>query len=213
MPSFICADNHDEQILVTILSSYSTSTRPPIFIQAYADRVHDVSGTLKCIERAGLLSIYQVLRVEDMTVANVLIDHRKVEATLLLNDLEEAKRIRQSGVLHWRKIDHQVRQVLEAWTSDGSNVRFDQASRIYAADKQPMRYFLSTSTSTVSVTELGGAVKQLEEQIQQISKELDVLRKSQQRIRDDLQHAQQVNAENTAQLRELVTVSSRDDAE
>jgi hypothetical protein len=209
MPSFICTDSHDERILVEILSFYSPSGRAPIIIHAYADRVHDISGTLKRNQQAGLLSIYQILRIENTTVTNVLIDSKSIEATILLNNLAEAKRIRQRGVLRGSKINQKVRQVLEAWTLDGSNVRFDQAFQTYHDDKQPIRYLRSTkTTSTVSSAEFVNAVKQLDGQIQQNSEEMAALTEGRQRILDNMQQASLVYVENTGKLKHLVVVST-----
>jgi chromosome segregation ATPase len=150
MSAFICSDSHDEEILLGLFSYYSRGYRPTIFVRKYSERVHNVSGTLDRINGGNLLSIYQVLKIDNVTVECVLIDFKQIEATILLNDLQHAKHIRQSGVLRWDKIDKKVKQVVEAWTYDGSNIKLDKAFRIYTNDKQPARYITSNNTQSLS---------------------------------------------------------------
>src|SRR5205807_1856803 len=111
MSSFICTNNNDEKILIEILSSYSSDHRPPIYVRTYTDQVHDISGTLENTKKANLLTIYDVLKIDNITVECVLIDVKQIEATILVENLDEIKKIRQNGILRWTKVDRKVKQV------------------------------------------------------------------------------------------------------
>jgi hypothetical protein len=203
MPTFICSDSHDEKILLELFSYYARGHRPPISVRKYSDRVHDISGTLERIRRANLLSIYEVLHIDNVTVACALIDSRQIEATILLEDLQDAKRIRQSGILRWEKVDQKVKQVVEAWTYDGSNIKLDKAFRIYTNDKQPARYFTSSNTQSLSTKELDLEIKRLNEQINQMNLTINELRKIRQTTIDDLEKMKKASGENKRKIREL----------
>jgi len=177
MSAFICSDNDDEKILLELFSRYSRGYRPMISVRKYAEQIIDVSGTLNQIRQANLLSILQVLKIDNITVACYLIDFRQIEATILLDNLEHAKRIRQSGVLRWQRVDRKVKQVVEAWTYDGSNVKLDKAFRIYTNDKQPARYFTSNNTQSLSTNELESDIKRLNDQINQMNQSINELKK------------------------------------
>jgi hypothetical protein len=206
MSSFICTDSHDEKILIEILSSYTRETRSTIFVQAFAEHVHDVSGTLKHIKQANLLSMHQVLRIDNTTVECVLIDDKKIEATILVDDLEQAKRIRASNILSWNKIHHKVRQVTEAWTLDGSNIKFGNAFRIYTNDKQLMKYFLSSSMSTETIEQVHCSLKQLNQQIDQTNDELRIIRQRRVDIVDDLNKIKQIRSNDKKKLANAILV-------
>jgi len=203
MSSFICTDVHDERILLELFSFYSRGYRPTIFRMKYSDKAHDVSGTLDRICRAGLLSIYQVLKIDNVTVECALIDFKQIEATILLDDLQHAKRIRQSGILRWDRIDKKVKQVAEAWTYDGSNVKLDKAFRIYTNDKQPARYFTSNNAQSLSNDELNIEIKRLEEQINQTNLSMNELRTIRQTTINNLENMKKASTANRKKIKEL----------
>jgi chromosome segregation ATPase len=203
MSSFICTDVHDERILLELFSYYSRGYRPTIFRMKYSDQAHDVSGTLDRIRRADLLSIYQVLKIDNITVECALIDFKQIEATILLDDLQHAKRIRQSGILRWDRIDKKVKQVAEAWTYDGSNVKLDKAFRIYTNDKQPARYFTSNNTQSLSNDELNIEIKRLEEQINQTNLSMNELRTIRQTTINNLENMKKASTANKKKIKEL----------
>ncbi|CAF1259296.1 unnamed protein product [Rotaria sordida] len=204
MLSFICTDNHDEKILIEIFSSYSFDRRPPIYVRTHSNKVHDVSGTLKHIKQANLLSIYDVLKIDNITVECALIDFKQIEATILLENLEQVKQIRQSEILHWDKIDRKVKQVVEAWTSDGSNIKFDKTFRIYTNDKQPIKYFLTHNTESLSIEELDIEVKHLNNQIQEIKTSMNELKTIRKTKTDEMNQTKKMNTHNKKKIRELI---------
>ena len=203
MSSFICSDNEDEQILLEILSSYSSDHRPPVYVRTYSDQVHDISGTLNYIKQANLLCIYDVLKIENITVECVLIDLKQIEATILIENLEEAKQIRQNGKLNWKKIDQKVKQVVEAWTVDGSNIKFDKTFRIYTSEKQVMKYFLTNSTQLLSIKELELSMKTLNDQIIQTKELMDQLVIVRQTILEEINQAKITTENNKKKIKEL----------
>ncbi|CAF3335461.1 unnamed protein product [Rotaria sp. Silwood1] len=204
MSSFICTDNHDEKILLEILSSYSFDRRPPVYVRAHSDKVHDVSGTLEHIKQANLLSIYDVLKIDNITVECALIDFKQIEATILIENLEQVKQLRQSEILHWEKIDRKVKQVVEAWTSDGSNIKFDKAFRIYTNDKQPIKYFLTHNTESLSIEELEIDIKCSYSQIQQMNTSMDELRTIRKTKLDEINQAKKASTNNKKKIKELM---------
>jgi hypothetical protein len=207
MPSFICSDNNDEQILLEILSSYSPDHRPPVYIRTYSDQVHDISGTLKYIKQTNLLSIYDVLKIDNITVECALIDLKQIEATILMENLEQVKQIRESGRLNWKKIDRKVKQVVEAWTVDGSNIKFDKTFRIYTNEKQSMKYFLSNNTQSSSSEELELEIKSLIEQIQQINESMNQLKFIRQTTTEEINQTKKACTNNKKKIRELTKVT------
>ena len=209
MSSFICTDVHDEAILLELFSYYSRGYRPTIFRMKHCDKAADVSGTLEQIRRANLLSVHQVLKIDNVTVECILIDLKQIEATILLDDLQRAKDIRQSGILRWQKIDGKVKQVVEAWTYDGSNVKLDKAFRIYTNDKQPARYFTSDNTQALSNDELNTDIKRLQEQINQMNLSLNTLRTIRQTTITSLENMKIASTTNKKKIKELNKVIYR----
>lgn len=203
MSAFICADNHDERILLEIFSRYSQGYRPTIFGRKFSQKVPDVSGTLGHIQRANLLSIYQVLQIDNITVECILIDLKQIEATILIEDLQHAKQIKQSGILNWQRVDKKVKQVAEAWTYDGSNIKLDKAFRIYTNDKQPARYFTSNNNQSLSSNEVRADIKRLSEQIQQMNSSVIELRKIQQTTVNNLEELKRETTANKRKIRDL----------
>jgi hypothetical protein len=206
MSSFICENNDDEKILIEILSSYSSDHRPPIYVRRYSDQVHDISGTMQYIRQANLLTIYDVLKIDNITVECALIDFKQIEATILIENLEEVKKLRQSEVLNWKKIDRKVKQVVEAWTCDGSNIKLDNTFRIYTNDKQPIKYFLSNNTQSLSIEELESNIKCLYEQIKQINESLNKLKTIRLITIDEINETKKTSTNNKKKLRELMKV-------
>ena len=206
MSAFICTDNHDEKILVEILTSYSLDQRPPIYVRAYSDKVHDISGTLKYVKQANLLSMYDVLKINDITVECALVDFKHIEATVLLENLEQARQIRKSGVLRWEKIDRKVKQVVEAWTYDGSNIKLDKTFRIYTNDRQPMKYFLTHSTQSLSIEQLEIDMKRSCEQIQQMYVSTNRLLAIRKTTTDKINKAKKASVNNENEINELTKV-------
>ncbi len=206
MSSFVCSDNHDEKLLIEILSSYSSDHRPPIYIRTYSDHVHDISGTLQNIRQANLLTIYDVLKIDDVTVQCTLIDLKQIEATILVENFEEMKKIRQSGILAWKSVDRKVRQVVEAWTHDGSNIKLDKTLRIYTNEKQSMRYFLSNNTQSLTIAELESDIKSSSEQIKQMRESLNKLKTIRQTTMEEINQTKKASANNKKKIKELMKV-------
>ncbi|UJR23176.1 hypothetical protein I4U23_026195 [Adineta vaga] len=203
MSTFICSDSHDEKILLELFTTYSTGYRPHIVCMKYCEQAPDISGTLNRIRRANLLSIYQVLKIDNVVVECALIDLRQIEATILLENLDHAKQIRQSGVLRWESVNKKVKQVVEAWTYDGSNIKLDKAFRIYTNDRQPLRYFTSNNTQSLSNDELNTEIKRLQEQIQQMNVSIDELRAKRQQTINDFENLKKSSSENTKKINDL----------
>ena len=208
MSAFICSDNHDEKLLLEIFSRYSQGYRPTIFGRKYSREVPDISGTLGHIRRANLVSIHEVLKIDNVTVECVLIDLKQIEATILVEDLQSAKQIKQSGVLHWQRVDKKVKQVAEAWTYDGSNIKLDKAFRIYTNDRQPARYFTSNNNQSLSTNEVQSDIKRLNEQIQQMNSSVIELRKIHQTTLNNLEELKRETNVNKKKIRDLNKVIS-----
>ena len=204
MPSFICCDHDDEQILIEIFSLFSSDHRPPIYVRAYSDHIQDISGTVQCIKQANLRTIYDVLKIENITGESVLIDARHIETTILVENLAEMKELRESERLNWKKIDGKVRPITEAWTSNGANIKLDGTFRIYTNDKQPIKYFLSDSTQSLSVEELTVEVKFLAEQIEQIHQSMKQLETIRQTTLDEIHQTTEISEMNREELKELL---------
>jgi hypothetical protein len=209
LSSFICCDNDDEKILIEILSSYSSNCRPPIYIRPYADQVYDISGTIQYTKQANLLTIYDVLKIENITVECVLIDFKQIEATILVENIIEAKNLRQNGRISWKKINRKVKHVTEAWTYDGSNVKLDSTFRIYTNDKKPIQYFLSNSTKSLSIEELKSEIKSSREQIQQMNESLNQLKTIRQTTMNDINQMKKESMKNKQTIDELIKKRDR----
>jgi chromosome segregation ATPase len=203
MSAFICTDIHDEKILLELFSYYSRAYRPTIYVMKFTDVVHNISGTLGQVRHANLLPIHQVLKIDNVTVECALIDFKQVEATILLDDLEHAKRVRQSGVLRWERVDRRVKQVVEAWTYDGSNIKLDKAFRIYTNDKQPARYFTSNNSESLSNDELISDITRLHEQINQVNVSITELKKIRQTTSDNLEKIKKDSNDNKMKIKDL----------
>jgi chromosome segregation ATPase len=203
MSAFICSDNHDEKILLEIFSKYVPDHRPMVSVRKYSEQAHNISGTLNRIRNANLLSIYEVLRIDNITVECALIDFRQIEATILIEDLQAAKRIRQSNVLNWKSVYKEVKQVAEAYTYDGSNVKLDKAFRIYTNDKQPVRFFTSNNTQSLSTNELELEIKRLNEQINQMNLSINEMKKIRQTTIDNCENMKRATTENKKKIKEL----------
>ncbi|CAF3898576.1 unnamed protein product, partial [Rotaria magnacalcarata] len=204
MPSFICSDKHDEEILLEILSSYALDCRPPIYIRAYSTKVHDISGTLKRIREVNLLPIYDVLKIDDVTVECALIDIKQIEATILIENLGPVKELRQNKLLRWERIDGKVKQVVEAWTFDGTNIKFDKTFRIYTNEKQPLKYFLTNNIQSLSMEKLEVDIKLSYSQIQDINSSMKELKGTRQTIADEMNQTKISIANSKTKINELM---------
>ncbi|CAF1187029.1 unnamed protein product [Adineta steineri] len=205
MPAFICTDNHDEQILLEILASYSSDDYyPPVYVRAYSDNIPDISGTLKHIKQANVISIYDILKIDNITVECALIDFKQIEATILLENLDEVKQIRESERLNWKKIDRKVKQVVEAWTYDGSNIKFDKTFRIYTNDKQAIKYFSTDNNQSLSIKELQVNIKQLNEQIKRMNESINILKIIRQTSMGEIEQTTRANTNNNNKIREIM---------
>jgi len=203
METFICSDRHDELILLDIFSKYPSNSRPRITVTKFSDKAPDVSGTLAQVRKAGLVPIYDILTITNPIAETYLIDNRQIEATILLQDLNQAKQIRQGNTLRWKIVDRKVKQVVEAWTIDGSNIKLDRAFRIYTNDRQPAKYFTTTNAQALSINELERDVKQLNTEIHQKTLSMNELRKIQQRITENLQQGKQSKIDIQQKINEL----------
>jgi len=206
MSSFVCSNNDDEKLLIDILSSYSSAYRPPIYVRKYANRVHDISGTIESMRKANLVTVYDVLKIENTTVACVLIDYKQIEATILVENLDEFRQLKSNGRLQWKQIDRKVKQVAEVWTFDGANVKLDSTSRIYTNDKQPRRFFLTDQTQTLAHDEYQADIRTLEDQIQDINDELNKLNMNKQRIHDEIKQTEKQSTDNKQKIDQLMKV-------
>ncbi|CAF1460702.1 unnamed protein product [Adineta ricciae] len=203
MSAFICSEYHDERILLELFTTYASGYRPVIFTMKYRDRTPDISGTLERISRANLLSFYQVLKIENVVVECALIDLKQIEATILIENLEAAKQLRRTGALLWESVNNKVKRVVEAWTCDGSNVKLDKAFRIYTNDRQPLRYFSSNTTQSLSNEELNKEIRDLQEQVNQTNVSIDDLKAQRQRAVSELETIKKSSVENQKKLKEL----------
>ena len=209
MPSFICSDHDDERILIEIFSLYSSDHRPPIYVYAYPDCLPDISGTVQCIKRANLSTIADVLKIDNITVECALIDFKQIESTILVQNITEAKKLRESGILNWKKIDRKVKQVTEAWTSDGSNVKLDSIFRIYTNDRRPIKYFLSTTTKALSMEELTMEIRSIAEQFERMKESLNQLKSIRQTTLDRITQTKEDRTINQQKLDELMEEQDR----
>lgn len=209
MSSFICTSNHDEKILLEILSSFSIGRRPPIYVRAFSDNVHDVSGTLKQIREANLLAMYDVLKIDNANVECILIDVKQIEATILIENFEKVKELKQSQKLSWEKIDKKVKQVAEAWTFDGSNIKFDKTSRIYTNEKQPIRYFLTTNIQPLSKEELEADIKSSSRQLEEVIISINELKANGKRMKNEMNECNKEIIINKKKIEELMKVSHK----
>lgn len=205
MSSFICADNHDEKLLIELLSLFTSDNRPAIVIRPYADHVHDISGTLERVQEANLLSMYDVLSIDCVPVQCLLIDHKQIEATILVEDLAEAKRIWQSGVLQWRSVTRKVRRVLDGWTRDGSNIKFDRIVRIYTSDERPTRHFRTAADPNVLKDDRDRTKGSMTAQM----RELNELKEDREKVNDQLEKLQQNCADQKQKRQPLMQVRSK----
>ena len=204
MPSFMCADNHDEKLLIEILSSFTSDNRPAIVIRPYAERVHDISGTLDRIREANLRSMYDILAVDSVPVQCLLIDDKQIEATILVENFAEAKRIWQSGVLKWPTVTRKVRRVLEGWTRDGSNIKFDPIVRLYTSDDRPTRYFRTDADPNVLNDDMDKTHGSMTQQM----RELNELKEDREKVNDQLEKVQRNWSDERQKLQSFTQVRS-----
>ncbi|CAF4388293.1 unnamed protein product, partial [Adineta steineri] len=160
----------------------------------------------KHIKQANVISIYDILKIDNTTVECALIDFKQIEATILLENLDEVKQIRESERLNWKKIDRKVKQVVEAWTHDGSNIKFDKTFRIYTNDKQAIKYFSTDNNQSLSIKELQVDIKQLNEQIKRMNESINILRIIRQTNMGEIEQTTRANTNNKNKIRELMKV-------
>lgn len=205
MSSFICTDRHDENLLIELFSLFTSNYRPTIFVHKFADHVHDISGTLERIQRANLLSMHQVLVIENVTVECVLIDEKQIDATILVENITEAQRLLQSGVLQWQNINGKVRRVVEGWTRNGSNVKFDRTIRIYTSHTKPTRYFRVGFDGKLLEDEMTEMKRLLHEQ----KNEINDLQREREMICQQLDKLKRSSTDEKQKLQKLVQVRFR----
>lgn len=205
MSSFICTDRHDENLLIELFSLFTSNHRPTISVHKFADRVHDISGTLERIHEANLLSMHKVLVIDNVTVECVLIDEKQIDATILIKNITEARCLWQSGVLRWQNINGKVRRVVEGWTRNGSNVKFDRTIRIYTSHTKATRFFRLDFDGKLLEDEISRMKRSFNEQMNEIND----LNKEREQIRQQLDKLKQSSTDEKQKLQKLVQVRFR----
>src|SRR5439155_741055 len=123
MSSFICTNNNDEKILIEILSSYSSDHRPPIYVRTYTDQVHDISGTLENTKKANLLTIYDVLKIDNITVEYISIDELESDIKSLNEQIKQMNEsLNQLKTIQQTTID-EISQAKKASTNNKKKIR------------------------------------------------------------------------------------------
>ncbi|UJR25752.1 hypothetical protein I4U23_007101 [Adineta vaga] len=203
MSAFICANSNDEQILLEILSSYTSDYRSPIYVRTYSNELPDISGTLERIREANLLPMCDVLKIDHPIVESVVIDLKQIEATILLENLEEVIRVKESEILNWEIIDRKVKHVVEAWTYDGANIKLNTTFRIYTNEKQTIKYLSINSNQSLSIEEFRNDIRHFHEQIEQVNECISQINIVRQKTVDKLNEAMVVSADNRRKISEL----------
>ncbi|CAF1468971.1 unnamed protein product [Adineta ricciae] len=203
MSAFICSSSTDEQILLEIFSSYTSDNRPPIYVRTFSVQTPDISSTLGHVRRANLLSIYNVLKIDHPIVESVLIDFRQIESTILVENIDEVRRIRQDGSLNWHEVDQRVKRVVEAWTHDGTNIKLNETFRVDENEKQPVKYLSTDSEQSVSIEELQKDIDYFHEHIQEMNESLDRMKLNRQTTVDQLDEMTKTSADNGNKISEL----------
>ena len=93
LTSFICSDKNDERVLRQIIEKHIKDSKhqPSIIVTDFSDPLYDISRFKRDFPEHP--TIYDMLTIKSNVVANVLMDQRRIESTLLLPDYETAKNI------------------------------------------------------------------------------------------------------------------------
>lgn len=203
MNCFICDNRHDEEILLEILSEFANENRPKIIVKRFREKVHDIQGTLNEIEKANLFSMHKVLSIDDVNVECLLIDEKHVEATILVENISKSKEIYQSGILQWSKIQKKIRNVVEAWTLDGSNVKFDPVFRIYSGENCSNRFLSSNRPFNETREQIREKIGEIQRNIGQKKQNLSNLNAQRRNLNDLMKKSRNEQLNIEKDLRQL----------
>ena len=111
--------------------------------------------------------------------------------------------------MRWEKVDKLVKQVVEAWTHDGSNVKFDRAFRIYTNERQAARYFRSENAEQLSTDDLLGEIQRLKLQIDAINGEIQRNQIQRKKLDETFRTTKKKSDDNRRKIGELTQVETR----
>lgn len=138
MHSFCCNNSQDSKILDTIITRFlpRNMMKPMVIVSRFRDAIHDVSKYE--VQSPDYPSLWSILNVSNVCVANTLIDQCKVESILLIPTPEEAGEIMKSR-------DRVPRNCQKAMTLQGDQYFPDPNFKIYSGQGIRPTKFLQVS--------------------------------------------------------------------
>lgn len=94
--SFACHCGKDAQVLAHIFKEFNLIKNPGILVSKFTDQLHRIQGS--SVKAPGYSNIFDMLVIQDVNVANFLIDNCGIEGILLIPTGQEAAKMMSSDV-------------------------------------------------------------------------------------------------------------------
>ncbi len=139
MTAFICENYDDERLLHQLISKNVRDKRqkPRVIVMGFGHKLYDVSKNRPKFDEYP--TVYEMLKIEDDTIANVLIDQCRVESILLLPDRK-----------HTHVIERQsTRDCNQAYLMNGDQLLGLPTFRMYACGQKEVRFFVESTQNAI----------------------------------------------------------------
>ncbi len=139
MTAFVCENYDDERLLHQLIAKNIRDKRfkPKVIVMDFSQRLYDVSRNRPKFSEYP--TVYEMLKVEDETIANVLIDQCRVESILLLPDRK-----------HTHVIERQsTRDCNQAYLMNGDQLLGLPTFRMYACSQRDVKYFVESTRNAI----------------------------------------------------------------
>ncbi|XP_012859301.1 structural maintenance of chromosomes protein 6 [Echinops telfairi] len=177
LQAFCCHNHADERILQALMKRFYApgTTRPQIIVSEFRSEMHDVRN--RAAYHPNFPTVLTALEIDNVVVANSLIDMRGIETVLLIKNNSVARTVMQS--------QKPPKNCREAFTADGDQVF---AGRYYSSENTRPKFLSKDVDSEIS--HLENDVENKTAQIQNLQQHMFALGKDIKRNEELLRRCQ-----------------------
>lgn len=142
LTAFICGSYDDERLLHTMIARHVTQVnrRPRVIVADYGASIYDIEQYRP--ENRAHPTVYEMLKCQDVVVANTLFDQRKIESVLLLPDRNVGRDMIERG--------QSGANCHEAFLMNGDHLIGKPSYRAYACRDKVARVFVNNPDQMIA---------------------------------------------------------------
>lgn len=145
LTSFIVNNDHDRLLLTEVFKKYREFSRTQIITTEFVHQVYDISNGIVQLETEGDILI-NVIKVSDAVVMNCLIDQKKIETVVLVEDTDHAIALTQDE----QNVPYNLLRVV--LLNPFSEFHPAPKYRSYSMREQPARYIQTNFKDLIDAT-------------------------------------------------------------